>query len=105
MPFLAKPAWPVVSEHLRHMFLSVALWLAVFTVFIFVCGWFSNLGFLDLVVTDDDEVILIWEFLLVSSMMMKLRSRYKNRLLDMDGDEIGLFLGSMMMKHSLSERN
>ncbi|KAJ0583180.1 hypothetical protein HanLR1_Chr05g0163811 [Helianthus annuus] len=44
MPFLAKPAWPVVSEHLRHMFLSVALWLAVFTVFIFVCGWFVIVG-------------------------------------------------------------
>ncbi|KAJ0719856.1 hypothetical protein HanOQP8_Chr08g0293951 [Helianthus annuus] len=29
---------------------------------VFDC-WFSNLGFLDLVVTDDDEVILIWELL------------------------------------------
>ncbi|MFS8015934.1 hypothetical protein Hanom_Chr15g01362541 [Helianthus anomalus] len=39
MPFLAKPAYHVVSEHLR--------------VFKF--------GIFDLVVTDDDEVIFIWE--------------------------------------------
>ncbi|MFS8021658.1 hypothetical protein Hanom_Chr16g01429981 [Helianthus anomalus] len=53
MPFLAKPAWPVVSEHLRYMFLSVALWLADL---LFLYSFAA-----DLVVTDDDEVIFIWE--------------------------------------------
>ncbi|MFS7897130.1 hypothetical protein Hanom_Chr00s007071g01736461 [Helianthus anomalus] len=56
MPFLAKPAWPVVSNISGICFsLLLSGWLYLI----------SNLGFLDLLVTDDDEVIFNWELLMI----------------------------------------